>query len=123
SICLPKPDCRPELLAPFLPEKRVRQLLGILNALPEVDLTDLTYHIDCYLPRQQRYRQELDLPLSIALLGSYLQQAIPEKAVVAGEMDRAARVRCPDFLFLRNLATVLLGPQADKIRRVFVARD
>jgi DNA repair protein RadA/Sms len=122
SICLPKPDCRPELLAPFLPEKRVRQLLGILNALPEVDLTDLTYHIDCYLPRQQRYRQELDLPLSIALLGSYLQQAIPDKAVFAGEIDLATRVRSPDVSYLRNLASVLLGSQADKIRRVFVAR-
>jgi len=66
AVSLPKYGCRPELLAPFLPEKRIRQLVGVLSTLREIELADLSYQINCYLPRQQRYREELDLPLAIA---------------------------------------------------------
>src|SRR6266566_775534 len=123
SVSLPKYGCRPELLAPFLPEKRVRQLLGVLNKLAEIDLTDLSYHINCYLPGHQRYREELDLPLSVALLSSYLQRPVPGNTLFAGELDLTTRVRSPEHGYLRTLAAALLGPKVDMIRTVFVAKE
>jgi DNA repair protein RadA/Sms len=123
SVSLPKYGCRPELLAPFLPEKRVRQLLGVLSNLQEIDLSDLSYQINCYLPRQQRYRGELDLPLSVALLSSYVQHPLPSKALFAGELDLMTRVRAPEDRYLSNLGAVLVGPHAGNIRKVFIARE
>jgi hypothetical protein len=111
------------LLAPFLPEKRVRQLLSVLNTLPEIDLSDLSHQIGCYLPQQQRYCEELDLSLSIALLSSYLQQPVPANTLMVGELDLMTRVRAPREGFLANLAALLLGPYSGKIRRLFVAKE
>lgn len=123
SVSLPKYGCRPELLCPFLPQRRIRQLLGVLNTLAEVDLSDLSYHVDCYLPRQQRYREELDLPLSVALLSSYLQQPVQANTLFAAELDLTTRVRPPEQAYLTKLAALLLGSQAGNIRRVFVANE
>jgi DNA repair protein RadA/Sms len=123
SVSVPRYGCRPELLSPFLPEKRVRQLLGVLNTVADLDLTHLNYAINCYLPGQQQYRGELDLALVVALLSSYLQQALPGDVLFAGELDLRARIRPPEHKYLRNLAAVLLGGRAVNIRRVFVAKD
>lgn len=123
SVSVPKHGCRPELLSPFLPEKRVRQLLGVLNAVADLDLTHLNYAINCYLPRQQQYRGELDLALVVALLASYLQQPVAADALFSGELDLRARVRPPEPRYLRNLASILLGPHAGSIRTVFVAKE
>ncbi len=123
SVSVPKHGCRPELLSPFLPEKRVRQLLGVLNAVADLDLTHLNYAINCYLPRQQQYCGELDLALVVALLSSYLQQPVAADLLFAGELDLRARVRQPEHRYLRNLAAILLGTHAGSIRTLFVARE
>ena len=122
SVSLPKYGCRPELLAPFLPEKRVRQLIAVLNTLPGMEMTDVSYHISCYLPRQ-RYREELDLPLAIALLASYLQRAVPPNTLFVGEIDLKGRVRSSEDGYLRNLAALILGPQIGKVGRIFIAKE
>jgi len=122
SVSVPKYGCRPELLSPFLPDKRVRQLLGVLNTVADLDLTHLNYAINCYLPRQQQYRGELDLALVVALLASYLQQPVAADSLFAGELDLRARVRPPEHRYLRNLAAILLG-HASSIRTLFVAGE
>lgn len=91
SVSLPKSGSRPELVAPYLPAKKIRQLLGVLNTVSEVDLSDLSYEITCYLPDQKRYSEQLDLPLSIALLSSYVQQPVDTEALFVGELDWFAR--------------------------------
>ena len=123
SVTLPRYGSRPELNAPFLPSKKVRQLLSILSTVKEVDLTDLSYEINCYIPRQQRYREELDLPIAVALLSSYLQRSVPDKALFAGELDLTRRIRCPEMRYLAALAALLTGPQRHNINKLYVSDD
>jgi DNA repair protein RadA/Sms len=123
SVSLPRYGSRTELNAPFLPSKKVRQLLNVLSTLRDVDLTDLSYEINCYVPRQQRYREELDLPIAVALLGSYLQQPVPEGTLFVGELDLTRRVRAPEQRYLNALAQLITGPQRDRLKTVYIAED
>jgi DNA repair protein RadA/Sms len=123
SVSLPRYGSRPELNAPFLPGKKVRQLLSVLSGLKDVDLTDLSYEINCYVPRQQRYREELDLPISLALLGSYLQKPLPSKSLFVGELDLTRRVRPPEQTYLAALAQLVAGPQRGKVATVYVSQE
>ncbi len=123
SVTLPRYGSRPELNAPFLPAKKVRQLLSILSTLREVDLTDLSYEINCYVPRQQRYREELDLPIAVALLSSYLQRPVPDTALFVGELDLTRRIRSPEDRYLAALASLLTGAQRGKIKQIYISED
>ena len=123
AVSLPKYGSRPELNAPFLPSKKVRQLLTILSTLKDVDIADLSYEINCYIPRHQSYREELDLPLSISLLGSYLQQSVPERTLFVGELDLTRKVRAPEETYLAALAELIQGPQRGKIDRIYLAAE
>ena len=123
SVTLPRYGSRPELNAPFLPAKKIKQLLSILSTVKEVDLTDLSYEINCYIPRQQRYREELDLPIAVALLSSYLQRPVPPRALFVGELDLTRRIRAPETRYLAALAKLLTGPQKGHIERVYVSED
>ena len=122
-VGLPKLGRRAELVAPFVPEKRVRQLVGVINSIPEIDISDSEFLINCYLPRHGRYCAELDLPLALALFASFVQRQVPADAIFVGEIDLATRVRPPEESYLRNLAALLLGPQASKFQKVYVARE
>lgn len=123
AVSLPKYGSRPELNAPFLPSKKIKQLLQVLSTLKDVDLSDLSYEINCYVPRQQRYREELDLPLAVALLSSYLQQPVGEGSLLVGELDLTRRIRPPDAPYLASLAALLVGPQKGRIKTVFLASE
>jgi DNA repair protein RadA/Sms len=123
SVSLPRYGSRPELNAPFLPGKKVKQLLSVLSTLRDVDLTDLSYEINCYVPRQQRYREELDLPIALALLSSYLRKPVPQDALFVGELDLTRRIRPPDQVYLAALAGLLLGPQRGRIRVVYISEE
>jgi len=123
SVSLPKYGSRPELNAPFLPGKKIKQLLAVLSTLKDVDLADLSYEINCYVPRQQRYTEELDLPLAVALLSSYLQQPVDQHTLLVGELDLTRRIRPPDQIYLAALAQLLLGPQHGRIKRVFISTE
>jgi DNA repair protein RadA/Sms len=123
SVSLPRYGSRPELNAPFLPAKKVKQLLSILSTLRDVDLTDLSYEINCYVPRQQRYREELDLPIALALLSSYLRKPVPQDALFVGELDLTRRIRPPDQVYLAALATFLLGPQRGRLQTVYLSEE
>ena len=123
SVSLPRYGSRPELNAPFLPSKKVKQLLSVLSTLKDVDLTDLSYEINCYLPRQQAYRAELDLPIAFALLSSYLQKPVPEATLFIGELDLTRRIRSPHEMYLASLAQLVTGPQEGKIKEIYLSTD
>jgi hypothetical protein len=123
SVSLPRYGSRPELNAPFLPSKKVKQLLSVLSTLKDVDLTDLSYEINCYVPRQQRYRQELDLPIALALLCSYLRRNLPERSLFVGELDLTRRIRAPEPLYLAALAQLVASPQRRHLTTVFLSLD
>ena len=59
-----------------------------------------------FFPRREPYASELDLPLAIALLSSYLQQAVQTGSLFVGELDLTSRVRRPDPNYLAELAQV-----------------
>ncbi|MEW6048501.1 MAG: ATPase domain-containing protein [Bacillota bacterium] len=123
SVSLPRYGSSPELNAPFLPNKKVKQLLSVLSTLKDVDLTDLSYEINCYIPRRQQYLQELDLPIALALLSSYLQRAVPQDSLFVGELDLTRRIRPPQGTYLAALAVLLAGPQKGRFKRVYVSSD
>lgn len=123
SVTLPRYGSSPELHAPFLPNKKVKQLLSVLSTLKDVDLTDLSYEINCYVPRRQPYVQELDLPIALALLSSYLQRPVPGDSLFVGELDLTRRIRPPQRTYLAALGTLLAGPQRGRIKRVYMAPD
>jgi len=121
SICLPRYGSRPELNAPFLPAKKVKQLITVLNTLNGVDLNNFSYEINAYIPGRQAYQQELDLPLTLALLSSYIRRPVPSRTLFVGELDLSRSVRPPDPGYLTAVANVVIGTQRGKIRQVFIA--
>lgn len=123
SVSLPKYGSRSQLNAPFLPSKKIRQLLTVLSTLKEIDLSDLSYEINCYFPAKQGYQEVLDLPLAVALLSSYLQQPVPEGSLFVGELDLMRRIRNPEKRYLAVLATLLAEGGAARVRRIFLSED
>lgn len=121
-VTLPTYGSRPQLNAPFLPSKRVKQIVTILAGLKDIDLSDLSYEINCYLPAKQAYRAEMDLPIAVALLASYLKRPIPDDTLFVGELDLQARVRRPDERYLAALAEVLIERPAG-VRRIVCSPD
>lgn len=123
SVTLPRHGARPELNARFLPSKKIKQLLSILDTIKEVDLTGLSHEINCYIPRQQRYREELDLPSAVAFLSFYLQRTVPDRALFVGELDLTRRIRKPEDRYLPASAFLLTGAQKGKIRRLYISQE
>jgi len=123
SVRLPRYGSRPTLNSPYLPAKKVRQLVSVLSTLRDVDLTDLSYEINCYLPGRQAYCHELDLPIAVALLASYLRQPLPERTLFVGELDLTRRIRPPTQGYLATLGLLLAGPQRGHIDTVYISED
>lgn len=122
-VSLPRYGSNPELNAPNLPRARVKQLMNTISQLKDVDVTNLSYTINCFLPRRERYAEELDLPLGVALLSSYLQQPVPPNTLFAGELDLTSRIRRPDPNYLAELAQVLVKFHQGTIRRIYLASE
>jgi predicted ATP-dependent serine protease len=93
AVSLPNYGARGEITAPGLPRKEIQRLLQAINQIPGVDLEHLSYSIQCVLPDDNRYRKHLDLPISLALIASYLQKDIPRYHFFLGEVDLLRKVR------------------------------
>lgn len=120
-VSLPTYGSRPILNAPFLPSRRIKQLITILSQLKDIDISDLSYEINCYLPARQQYRGELDLPIAIALLASYLQRELPSEVLFVGELDLQAKIRKPEDRYLGALADVVTSGAWGNIRKVILS--
>jgi DNA repair protein RadA/Sms len=123
SVTLPRYGSRPAFNAPFLPGKKVKQLLSVLNSLDGVDLSNYSYEINCYVPRRQSYRVELDLPLALALLSSYIQRPVPGGALFVGELDLSRTIRPPESGYLTTIASLMLGPQRGRVGQIYVSNQ
>lgn len=93
AISLPAMGTRGQITAPGLPRKEIEQLVNAISQLPNMDIGDMSYTIQCRLPGERRYRSILGLPLAMALIGSYLQRGIPQHHLYVGEVDLLRRVR------------------------------
>ena len=58
-----------------------------------MDFGELNYSINCRLPGSAQYNPILGLPLCVALIGSYLQKAVPGRNIYIGEIDLFRNVR------------------------------
>jgi predicted ATP-dependent serine protease len=79
-----------------------------------MDIGDLDYSIHCRLPGERRYRGILGLPLTIALIASYLQKDVPAHHIYLGEIDLLRKVReVPEDLITHLWEAI----EADEIRK------
>jgi DNA repair protein RadA/Sms len=121
SVSLPRLGCRGEVNAPFLGTRRVRQVFATINQLPGIDLNELTYAVNAFVPDTPSYSPAMDLPLAVAALSAYLQQAIPPTALFVGGLDLRRNIRPPTPPVIEALAHLLGYGEASFIKRVYVS--
>jgi DNA repair protein RadA/Sms len=117
SVALPAYGNRGKITAPGLPRKEIEQLTTCISQLPEMQIEDLDYTIQCRLPGDKRYRSLLGLPLCMALIASYIQKDIPPYHLYMGEIDLLRKVReVPDEIVI-DLWEQLKDPTSTLIPR------
>jgi len=121
SVTIPSYGSPPGLSAPFLPSKKIKQLLKVLGTLKDIDVVDLSYDISCYLPGRRGYISVLDLPITIALLSSYLHQDVDNRSLFVGEVDLTKQIRPPERTYLASLAELLVELHPGRIERVYIS--
>jgi len=120
-VTIPRYGSRPGLSAPFLPGKKIQQLLKVLGTLRDIDVVDLSYDVSCYIPGRQGYASVLDLPIIVALLSSYLRQRVDNKTLFIGEVDLTKQIRPPERTYLAGLAEFIVELQPRSIKRVYLS--
>jgi DNA repair protein RadA/Sms len=124
SVTIPRYGSRPGLSAPFLPGKKIQQLLKVLGTLKDIDVVDLSYDVSCYIPGRRAYASVLDLPIVVAILSSYLHQLVDNKTLFIGEVDLTKQIRPPsERTYLAGLAEVLVESQPRRIKRVYLSEQ
>ena len=93
AVALPAYGNRGKITAPGLPKKEIEQLTTCISQIPDMEIGDLDYTIQCRLPGERRYRGLLGLPLCMALIASYIQKDIPPHHIYVGEIDLLRKVR------------------------------
>lgn len=93
AVSLPTYGARGKITAPGLPRREIEQLTNCISQIPDMDIGDLDYSIHCRLPGDRKYRSVLGLPLSMALIASYVQKEIPKHHIYLGEIDLLRQVR------------------------------
>lgn len=122
SVTIPRYGTRPGLSAPFLPSKKIQQLLKVLGTLKDIDVVDLSYDVSCYIPGRHGYASVLDLPIIVALLSSYLHQRVDNQTLFVGEVDLTKQIRPPsERTYLAGLAEVLVESHPRRIKRVYLS--
>jgi DNA repair protein RadA/Sms len=124
SVTIPRYGSRPGLSAPFLPGKKIQQLLKVLGTLKDIDVVDLSYDVSCYVPGRRAYASVLDLPIVVAILSSYLHQPIDNQTLFIGEVDLTKQIRPPsERTYLAGLAEVLVESQPKRIKRIYLSEQ
>lgn len=121
AVSLPRLGGRGELNCPFLPAKRVRQLLGTVSGIPGIDISDLSYSIDAYIPNRRGYTPMADLPVALAMVSAYLRLPLPTDTLFAGQLDLRRVVRPPSAAYLGALAAALSNGATATVRRVMLS--
>lgn len=126
-VKLPKYGERPGLKAPYLPKQKLTQLVGIASNLPDIDISDLNFEINCAIPGGRPYFQTLDMALIITMLSSYFQAPIPAGSLFVGEVDLFGEVRPMQAEMCQAIAEILdpnqLSPLSRLVEKVFVSEQ
>ncbi len=121
SVSLPRLGGRGELACPFLPAKRIKQILTTLSTLPGIDIGDLSCSINAYLPNLRGYAPVADLPLALAMLAAYLHLPLPAQTLFAGQLDLRRTIRSANPVYLSALAGLLTNGMAPGVRQVVLS--
>ena len=124
-VKLPKYGDRAGIKAPYLPRQKLSQLVGIISSMHDIDISDLTFEINCALPGGRPYSMTLDLPLAMSMLSSYFQRQIKPGSLFVGELDLFQNIR-PISTSQCNLLSEVLTPSdqsplAHCITQVYIA--
>ena len=92
-VKLPKFGEKPGTKAPYLPRQKLKQLIDIISNLHDIDISDMTFEINCAIPGRRPYSETLDLPLVMSILSSYFQEMIPPGSLFVGEVDLFQKIR------------------------------
>jgi DNA repair protein RadA/Sms len=126
-VKLPKYGDKPGIKAPYLPRQKLSQLVGTISNMHEIDISDLTFEINCAIPGGLPYRTTIDLPLSISMLSSYFQRQIPLGSLFVGELDLFQTIRPISDQVCSGLAEVMIpsetSPLAYSIRRLYISQE
>lgn len=126
-VKLPKYGERAGIKAPYLPRQKLSQLVGIISGMQDIDISDLTFEINCNLPGGRQYKTMLDLPLAVSMLSSYFQQGIPLGSLFVGEVDLFQNIRPIPDASCEALAAVLTDtddhPMARRLEKVYASED
>jgi DNA repair protein RadA/Sms len=126
-VKLPKYGDRPGIKAPYLPKQKLSQLVGIVSGMHDIDISDLTFEINCALPGGRPYHVTLDLPLAMSMLSSYFQRQIKPGSLFVGELDLFQNVRPVPPAYLALLIEVLTpseqSPLARHVTQLYMANE
>lgn len=121
-VKLPKYGERSGIQGPYLPKQKLRQLIGIISSLRDIDISDLTFEINCAIPGGRPYFHTLDLPLVVSILSSYFQTEIPRRSLFLGEVDLTLAVRPLAAGICENVAQLLAQDGVSHpVEKVFVS--
>jgi len=120
AVTVPSDTSRGRMTAPGLPRREIEQLLGCISGMPDMDFGDMDYAIHCRLPGSGVYQPTFGLPLCMALIGSYLQHAVPPENLYLGEIDLFRAVRPVPPNLLMDLKAALDCGDIPKPVRLFV---
>jgi len=121
-VKLPKFGVRAGILAPYLPRQKLRQIIGVISNIKDVDVSDLTFEINCYLPGGAFYSHVLDFPLAMSMLSSYFQLPLPTSSIFVGELDLSGRIRpISDKSFFQNFINFIKKRNIPEIQNIFIS--
>ncbi len=122
-VKLPKFGSKPGILAPYLPRPKLQQVIGIVSSTKDVDISDLTFEINCYIPAGGIYSHVLDFPLAVSMLSSYFQRTLPSKSLFIGELDLTQQIRpLQNDVEVEQLATFLATDADHSIEKIYISR-
>jgi predicted ATP-dependent serine protease len=104
-VSLPSHNAKPQIQAPGLPRRRIEQLLSCIARVPGLEMDDLDLSIGCLMPGDVYFRSVFGLPLSLALIGSFLRRAVPAEVLAIGEIDLNRAVRPLSDSMVNELTT------------------
>lgn len=116
-VSLPSHNARPQIQAPGLPRRKIEQLLSCIARVPGLEMEDLDLSIGCLMPGDAYFRSVFGLPLSLALIGSYLRRSVPPEVLALGEIDLNRAVRPLSDTVLNDLAaSIAAGELGGRLR-------
>jgi len=121
TVKLPKFGEHAKIKAPYLPREVLRQIVEIVGGLSDIDISEMTFDINCAIPGTRPFSRLLDFPLAVGMLSSYLQRDIPSRSLFVGELDLFRNVRSVDQTDrVQTLADMLSDGPGDGFHSIYL---